>query len=437
MSTSTSTNILKTARIAVLGYGSQGRAHALNLRDSGLDVVVGLRPGGPSWQRAQAEGFAVVEPANAVRGADLVAVLTPDMVQPRLYTEVIAPNIKAGAALLFAHGFNVHFKQITPRADIDVILVAPKGPGALVRSEYERGRGVPCIWAVHQDVSGHAEAKTKGYADGIGGGRAMIIETDFKEETETDLFGEQAVLCGGASELVIKGFETLVEAGYQPEIAYYEVMHELKLIVDLFYEGGLKRMLEFVSETAQYGDYVSGPRVVDAGTKARMKEVLNDIQDGTFARNWTAEYAAGLPNYKRLKQADLDHPIEVVGAKLRAQMPWLQSARAGGGDSHPAEEDGLTLFRLLPLLAGGGREGGRPSLRRDQEQPHPNPSPACRRREQSTHASLRAEDGRLHNSQGNPVCECATTENRTRYASPRARRSAHERCGRDRAGIRR
>jgi ketol-acid reductoisomerase len=326
MSTTTSPNILKNARIAVLGYGSQGRAHALNLRDSGLDVVVGLRPGGPTWKRAEADGFAVVEPANAVRGADLVAVLTPDMVQPALYKEAIEPNIKPGAALLFAHGFNVHFKQITPRADIDVVLVAPKGPGALVRSEYERGRGVPALFAVHQDVSGHAEAKAKGYADGIGGGRALLIETDFKEETETDLFGEQAVLCGGASELVIAGFETLVEAGYQPEIAYYEVMHELKLIVDLFYEGGLTKMLQFVSETAQYGDYVSGPRIVDAGTKARMKEVLNDIQDGTFARNWTAEYAAGLPNYKRLKQADLDHPIEKVGAKLRARMPWLQPA---------------------------------------------------------------------------------------------------------------
>ncbi|MFC5582650.1 ketol-acid reductoisomerase [Rhodanobacter terrae] len=326
MSTTTSPNILKNARIAVLGYGSQGRAHALNLRDSGLDVVVGLRPGGPTWKRAEADGFAVVEPANAVRGADLVAVLTPDMVQPALYKEAIEPNIKPGAALLFAHGFNVHFKQITSRADIDVVLVAPKGPGALVRSEYERGRGVPALFAVHQDVSGHAEAKAKGYADGIGGGRALLIETDFKEETETDLFGEQAVLCGGASELVIAGFETLVEAGYQPEIAYYEVMHELKLIVDLFYEGGLTKMLQFVSETAQYGDYVSGPRIIDAGTKARMKEVLNDIQDGTFARNWTAEYAAGLPNYKRLKQADLDHPIEQVGAKLRARMPWLQPA---------------------------------------------------------------------------------------------------------------
>ncbi len=331
---------LDSSRIAVLGYGSQGRAHALNLRDSGLDVVVGLRPGGPTWKKAEADGFAVVEPAEAVKGADLVAVLTPDMVQPDLYKQAIEPNIKPGAALLFAHGFNIHFGQIKPRADIDVILVAPKGPGALVRTEYERGRGVPCIWAVYQDVSGAAEDKTRAYADGIGGGRAMIIKTDFKEETETDLFGEQAVLCGGASELVIAGFETLVEAGYQPEIAYYEVMHELKLIVDLFYEGGLTKMLQFVSETAQYGDYVSGPRIVDAATKARMKDVLTDIQDGTFAKNWTDEYKAGLPNYKRLKQADLDHPIEKVGAKLRAQMPWLQPTPVSKNESTPLKKVG-------------------------------------------------------------------------------------------------
>ncbi|GAA0249315.1 ketol-acid reductoisomerase [Rhodanobacter caeni] len=315
---------LGNARIAVLGYGSQGRAHALNLRDSGLDVVVGLRKGGPSWEKASAEGFKVAEPGEAVKGADLVAVLTPDMVQADVYTQSIEPNIKPGAALLFAHGFNVHFKRIDPRKDIDVILVAPKGPGALVRTEYERGRGVPSIWAVYQDVSGQAEAKAHAYANGIGGGRAMLIKTDFKEETETDLFGEQAVLCGGASSLVQAGFETLVEAGYQPEIAYYEVLHELKLIVDLFYEGGITKMLQFVSETAQYGDYVSGPRVIDAGVKERMKGVLTDIQDGTFARNWIAEYEAGLPNYKKFKQADLEHPVEVVGAKLRARMPWLQ-----------------------------------------------------------------------------------------------------------------
>ncbi len=325
MSSSNTNDTLAKARIAVLGFGSQGRAHALNLRDSALDVVVGLRKGGPSWEKARAEGFTVAEPGDAVKDADLVAVLTPDMVQPKLYKESIEPNIKPGAALLFAHGFNVHFKQIEPRTDIDVILVAPKGPGALVRREYEIGRGVPSIWAVHQDVSGQAEAKAKAYADGIGGGRALLIKTDFKEETETDLFGEQAVLCGGASSLVQAGFETLVEAGYQPEIAYYEVLHELKLIVDLFYEGGISRMLEFISETAQYGDYVSGPRVIDAATKERMKGVLKDIQDGTFARNWIAEYNAGLPNYKKFKQADLEHPVEQVGAKLRARMPWLQA----------------------------------------------------------------------------------------------------------------
>jgi ketol-acid reductoisomerase len=325
MSTTATTETLAKARIAVLGYGSQGRAHALNLKDSGLDVVVGLRPNGPTWNKAVADGFHVVEPAEAVRGADLVAVLTPDMVQAALYKGAIEANIKPGAALLFAHGLNVHFKMIEPRSDIDVVLVAPKGPGALVRTEYERGRGVPCIYAVHQDVSGHAEAKATAYAAGLGGARAMLIKTNFKEETETDLFGEQAVLCGGASELVIKGFETLVEAGYQPEIAYYEVLHELKLIVDLFYEGGITKMLEFVSETAQYGDYVSGPRVIDAGTKERMKAVLKDIQDGTFTRNWVAEYQAGLPNYKKWKQADLDHPIEQIGAKLRARMAWLQS----------------------------------------------------------------------------------------------------------------
>ena len=319
---------LQNARIAVLGYGSQGRAHALNLRDSGLDVVVGLRKGGPTSLKAEADGLKVVEPAEAVKGADLVAVLTPDMVQPQLYTDVIAPNIKAGAALLFAHGFNVHYKTIVPRADIDVILVAPKGPGALVRNEYQIGRGVPCLYAVHQDSSGQAREKALAYAAGIGGARAMLIETDFKEETETDLFGEQAVLCGGVSELVRHGFETLVEAGYKPEIAYYEVMHELKLIVDLFYEGGITKMLTFVSETAQYGDFSRGSRVVDASTKDKMRGVLKDIQNGTFAKEWTAEYAAGLPNYKKFKQDDLDHQIEKVGAQLRARMPWLNQQPA-------------------------------------------------------------------------------------------------------------
>ncbi|MGA9333811.1 MAG: ketol-acid reductoisomerase, partial [Rudaea sp.] len=283
---------------------------------------------GPTSIQAQRDGLRVLEPAEAVKDADLVAVLTPDMVQPQLYAQVIAPHLKPNAALLFAHGFNVHFKTIVPRADIDVVLVAPKGPGALVRKEYEIGRGVPCLYCVHQDASGHAREKVLAYAAGIGGARAMLIETDFKEETETDLFGEQAVLCGGVSELVRHGFETLVDAGYQPEIAYYEVMHELKLIVDLFYEGGLTKMLTYVSETAQYGDFTRGARVVDAGTRQRMRAVLDEIQDGSFAREWTAEYAAGLPNYKASRQQDLDHQIEKVGAALRARMPWLNAEAA-------------------------------------------------------------------------------------------------------------
>jgi len=323
----TTTSALRP-RIAIIGYGSQGRAHALNLRDSGFDVTVGLRPGGPTELGAWADGFAVKTPAAAVADADLVAVLVPDMVQKRLYEDVLAEHLKPGACLLFAHGLNIHFELIAPRDDLDVVLVAPKGPGALVRREYEIGRGVPCIHAVHQDRSGRAEALALAYATGLGGARANLIRTTFKEETETDLFGEQAVLCGGVSSLVQAGFETLTEAGYQPEIAYYEVLHELKLIVDLFYEGGITRMLEFVSETAQYGDYVSGPRVIDASTKQRMKAILSEIQDGTFTRNWIAEHAAGLPNYKRMKQADLDPPIEVVGKRLRAKMVWLQNDSA-------------------------------------------------------------------------------------------------------------
>ncbi|MBB1086899.1 ketol-acid reductoisomerase [Lysobacter sp. SG-8] len=325
-------------RIAIVGYGSQGRAHALNLRDSGFDVTIGLRPGGPTEIKARADGFAVKTPAEAVKGAELVAVLTPDMVQPQLYGEVIEPNIAPGACLLFAHGFNVHYEQINPRDDLDVVLVAPKGPGALVRREYEIGRGVPSVYAIHQDRSGNAEALALAYCGGIGGARQNAIKTTFKEETETDLFGEQAVLCGGATKLVQAGWETLVEAGYQPEVAYYECLHELKLIVDLFYEGGITRMHEFISETAQYGALTRGSYVIDDNAKAQMKKVLEEIQDGTFARQWIAEYAAGNANYKAMKQGDLDHPIEAVGKKLRANMKWLANAPQPQAAARPAAQ---------------------------------------------------------------------------------------------------
>ena len=328
ITTDDNTDALKQSRIAILGYGSQGRAHALNLHESGLDVVVGVRAGGKGWTQAQADGLRVAEPANAVKDADLVAVLTPDMVQPALYAQAIAPNLKPKAALLFAHGFNVHFGQIKPRADIDVILVAPKGPGALVRREFEKGHGVPCLFAIEQDASGHARERVLAYAAGIGGARAMLIETHFAEETETDLFGEQAVLCGGATELVLQGFETLVEAGYKPEVAYYECLHELKLIVDLLHEGGLAKMHQYVSETAQYGDLTRGPRVINDETRTRMREVLAEIRDGRFAREWVAEYEAGNGNYNAMKQRDLAHPIEQVGLALRARMPWLNPAGA-------------------------------------------------------------------------------------------------------------
>ena len=323
-------NALKGKRIAIVGYGSQGRAHALNLRDSGFDVIVGARPG-KSHDQARADGLPVLEPGAAAAAADLVALLTPDMVQPAVWEESIAPNLKPGAALLFAHGLNVHFGMITPRADLDVFLVAPKGPGALVRREYEAGHGVPCLFAVHRDATGNAHALAKGYAYGIGGTRGGLIETTFAEETETDLFGEQAVLCGGATELVVQGFETLVEAGYQPEVAYFECMHELKLIVDLLHEGGLAKMHQYISETAQYGDLTRGPRVVNAETRARMREVLEEIRSGQFAREWVAEYRAGNPRYQAMKAADLAHPIETVGAKLRAQMPWLDAGRPAAG----------------------------------------------------------------------------------------------------------
>ena len=311
---------LKGARIAVLGYGSQGRAHALNLKDSGFNVVVGLRKGGSTWKQAKRDGLAVSEPAEAVTGADLVAMLVPDMAQAGLY-DSIKPSLKPGATLLFAHGFNIHFKQIKPRKDLDVVLIAPKGPGGLVRRQYQQGRGVPCLIAVAQDATGNAHAKALAYADGIGGTRGGVVATSFAEETETDLFGEQAVLCGGATELVVAGYETLVEAGYQPEVAYYEVLHELKLIVDLLHEGGLAKMHRYISDTAKYGDLTRGPRVVNEATRKEMRKILKEIQTGKFARQWIGEHQAGAKNYRRLLKQDLRHPIEKVGAKLRERMP--------------------------------------------------------------------------------------------------------------------
>jgi ketol-acid reductoisomerase len=318
---------LKGARIAILGYGSQGRAHALNLKDSGFDVIVGVRKSGASWGKAKKDGLQVAEPAEAVKGAALVAFLTPDLTQKDLYKEVVG-NIDKGATILFAHGFNVHFKQIKPRKDLDVVLIAPKGPGDLVRRQYQQGRGVPCLLAVFQDVSRRAKDNALAYAHGIGGTRGGVIKTTFAEETETDLFGEQVVLCGGATELVVKGFETLVEAGYQPEVAYYECLHELKLIVDLLHEGGLSKMHQFISETAKYGDLTRGPRIVNKATKREMKKVLQEIQDGKFARQWIAENKSGRKKYQQLMNKDLKHKIEKVGSKLRERMPWLEETPA-------------------------------------------------------------------------------------------------------------
>ncbi|WP_028116535.1 ketol-acid reductoisomerase [Ferrimonas senticii] len=317
-------SLLEGKTIAVLGYGSQGRGQSLNLRDSGANVVIGLRPGGASWQQAEQEGWQPVGFADAVKDADVVMMLTPDMVQGEIYQEFVAPNIKPGAMLMFSHGFNILYDLIKPAANIDVTMVAPKGPGFLVRTEYEKGAGVPCLMAVHQDASGEAHAKALAYADAIGGTRGGVLTTNFKEETETDLFGEQAVLCGGAVSLVQKGWETLVEAGYQPELAYFECLHELKLIVDLLYEGGVSRMHQFVSDTAAYGAVTRGPRVVNDEAKAEMQRVLAEIQSGQFAREWIAEHQSGSHNYRRWQQQDCQHPIENVGAELRSRMSWLK-----------------------------------------------------------------------------------------------------------------
>ncbi|GJL95023.1 MAG: ketol-acid reductoisomerase (NADP(+)) [Hyphococcus sp.] len=315
---------VKSELVAVIGYGSQGRAHALNLKNSGCDVIVGVREGGPGAKQAAADGLETASIRKAAANAKLIAILTPDMSHEKIFEEEIAPGLNEGDALLFAHGFTVLYDRVKPPKNVDVIMVAPKGPGDLVRREYERGAGVPCLFAIHQDASGDAKEKALSYAALIGGATAGAIETTFREETETDLFGEQAVLCGGATELVTAGFETLVEAGYQPEVAYYECLHELKLIVDLLYEGGIAKMHDFISETAIYGDLVSGPRVINGETKERMREVLKDIQSGTFANNWVAENQTGKKKYDEMLAADLNHPIEKTGAELRSRMSWLQ-----------------------------------------------------------------------------------------------------------------
>ncbi len=317
-------SIIASKKVAVLGYGSQGHAHALNLRDSGVDVRIGLLEGSASRPKAEAEGLRVLTPSAAAAEADVIVILAPDHKQRHLYTESVEPNLSAGKVLVFGHGFNIRFGYIKPPADVDVIMVAPKGPGHLVRREYAAGRGVPVIVAVEQDATGTAWALALSYAKGIGGLRAGGIKTTFTEETETDLFGEQAVLCGGASQLVMYGFETLVEAGYQPEVAYFECLHELKLIVDLMYEGGIAKQRWSVSDTAEYGDYVSGPRVIDPSVKVRMQEVLADIQSGKFAQRFIDDQDAGAPEFKELRAKGEKHPIEAVGRDLRAMMSWVK-----------------------------------------------------------------------------------------------------------------
>jgi len=318
--------LLNGKTVAIIGYGSQGHAHALNLKDSGIDVVVGLYEGSRSAEKARADGLEVLSVADACARADWIMVLLPDEAQKEVYEKDIAPHLTPGKVLSFAHGFNIRFGLIVPPPEVDVVMIAPKGPGHTVRWEYQNGQGVPCLFAVHQDASGKARDLAMAYAKAIGGTRAGILETSFKEETETDLFGEQAVLCGGLSELVKAGFETLVEAGYQPELAYFECLHEVKLIVDLMVKGGLTAMRDSISNTAEYGDYVSGPRLITAETKAEMQRILADIQDGTFARKFVAECEAGKPEMKQCRERDRQHPIEKVGQGLRSMFSWLRAA---------------------------------------------------------------------------------------------------------------
>ena len=320
-------SLIRSRQVAVIGYGSQGHAHANNLQDSGVSVSVGLREGSQSFSKAQQAGISASSIEDAVRGADIVMILAPDEHQAQLYEQSIEPNIRHGASLGFAHGFNIHFSRIRPREDLDVIMVAPKGPGHLVRSTYTQDGGVPTLIAVFQDSSGNAKSTALSYASAIGGGRAGIIETTFREETETDLFGEQAVLCGGATALVQAGFETLVEAGYAPEMAYFECLHELKLIVDLMYEGGIANMRYSISNTAEYGDLTRGPRVINADTKQEMKRILSEVQSGEFAREFIRENQSGAKNFEALRKLGQQHPVEQVGAKLRDMMPWIKSNR--------------------------------------------------------------------------------------------------------------
>lgn len=317
--------LLADKTVAIMGYGSQGHAHALNLKESGVNVVVGLRKDSSSWKKAEKAGLTVLEPAEAAKAGDIVMILIPDQFQGDFYKEKIKPNLVEGNALVFAHGFNIHFGQIDPEDDVDVFMIAPKGPGHLVRRVYEQGSGVPCLIAVYQDYTGTAKDTALAYAKGIGGTRAGVIETTFKEETETDLFGEQAVLCGGASELIKNGFEVLVEAGYQPEIAYFECLHELKLIVDLIYEGGIKNMYYSVSDTAEYGGMTRGPEVINKKTKKRMEKVLQQVQDGSFAKEWIKENKKGIPHLKKLRKELGDHKVEKVGKQLRSMMNWISS----------------------------------------------------------------------------------------------------------------
>src|SRR5256885_10373701 len=317
-------NLVKGKKVAIIGYGSQGHAHALNLRDSGVkEIAVALRKTSAGVKKAEAEKLKVMEVADAAKWADVMMMLTPDEVQAEIYRDHLHGNMKDGAALMFAHGLNVHFNLIEPRPDTDVLMIAPKGPGHTVRSEYQRGGGVPCLLAIHKDASGNAHDLGLSYGSAIGGGRAGIIETSFKEECETDLFGEQTVLCGGLVELIKAGYETLVEAGYAPEMAYFECLHEVKLIVDLIYEGGIANMNYSISNTAEFGEYISGPRIINAETKAEMKRILKDIQTGAFTSEWMREYKAGLPKFKAIRRVADGHPIEEVGKKLRAMMPWI------------------------------------------------------------------------------------------------------------------